>query len=94
MPRTDPRFLDFTPEELWLEYLEDLTEKAPEKLNEMFKDSEKEAVQYVTGDNSFDQVDALAAKGDFDSVEKMLESWESKATDKVEDVFADEYGKK
>lgn len=95
MPRTDPRFLEYTPEELWLEYLEDLAEKAPEKLDELFKDAEQEAVQYVTGDASFDTVDALAAKGDFESVEKMLDSWESpKAPDKVEDVFVDEYEKK
>jgi hypothetical protein len=92
MPRTDPRLLDMTPEDLWLEYLEDVAEKAPEKLDQLFKVEEDDtAVQYVTGNKEFDAVDEAAAKGDFEAVEKMLDSWGSVDIPLPDDGFSDTY---
>ena len=97
MPPTDPRYLAFTPEELWLEYLEDFTERSPDKVDEAFAPSStKEATKYVTKDEVFNEVEDAAAAGDFDEVRRMVESWDAPKSAEpapvVEEEFSDQYG--
>lgn len=95
MPPTDPRYLAYTPEQAWAELLEDLIEKDPAKVTKLFGEK-KEAVQYVTGNTEIDAVEAANARGDFDEVARLLDSWgkpgeEAPAAKIEEDVFADSY---
>ena len=79
-----------TPEDLWLEWLEDMTEKSPDKLDEVLGTPEaEEAVQFVTGDDQFDAVDAAASQGDTAAVERLLDSWGKGPA--PEDGFEDAY---
>lgn len=93
MPPTDPRYLAYTQEQLWVELIEDLLEKDPSKVAKLFGDR-KSAVQYVTGNADVDAVEAASARGDFTEVERLLESWggqPAQPASEAEDVFADRY---
>lgn len=80
MPPTDPRYLAMTPEQLWLEYLEDALETDADKLNRMLDPNYSETVvQHVTGVEDIDAVEAANARGDTAEVERLLADWEQPA---------------
>ena len=76
LPPTDPTYLDYTIEELWLEYFEDLYEAEP---NFQLEEEREDVVFSGTGDAAFDKVEALLAAGNGEkAVLAELEQWEGK----------------
>ena len=69
-PPTDPRYLAYTPEELWVEYLEDIYERNPAALRE-FDVQEDTVLQ--TGDKEIDEIERRLAEGE--DPDEVLAGW-------------------
>lgn len=94
MPPTDPRYLAYTPEELWVEWFEDMLEKDPEKLKDAFVTKEEATGAVFTGNKAFDEAEAAAVKGDYDALDRLVSSWDtgsSPVEDAPEGGFVDVY---
>lgn len=93
MPPTDPRYLAYTPEQMWVEFMEDMLERDPDKLDKLLG-IDKAAVQYVTGVSDIDALEAANARGDHAEVARLVSLWGKPAAAAVEaeeEVFADSY---
>ncbi len=94
MPPTDPRYLAYTPEALWIEWFEDMLEKDPDKLKEAFVTKEEANGAVFTGNKAFDEAEALAVSGDYAALDRLTSSWDtgsSPVEEPPEEGFVDVY---
>ena len=84
LPPTHEAFFAYTPEELWVEFYEDYFEENP---NEAFEISKEDDVQFVTGDDSFDEVERRLADGSMslEELDAVLDGWEGKTPKKKQE---------
>jgi hypothetical protein len=96
LPRTDPRYGEYTPEELLLEFYEDLWEKDPNEARGLLGGLEDDVV-LETGDEELDEVERRLAAGEDPDV--VLKDWGNvdvpakKAAAPVVEEFDDDFTK-